>query len=398
MKGLRARGIRTIALFAATVFFAVSLCTSFNPVQVSADEGKYDSLYDVFRERSGDPEHFMTREQMVYAIFVNCDELEGIPYTYGSQERQLACDGFVSLVFRMCFGTVHDYHRTNYKYIENTYSCSYDKNEEHIVADSPVDKYEIFRPGGTSVTWLYRNYVQIVEPRVTREFVEGMDNAGWVNYLNNVGAQPGDILIWDNDYNKDYWTHIGFYAGIENGVAMMWHASAVKGKVCKQSLEEITYYSNNLKAVAILPLTETPARAGLYVNEDYNCGNFTYSVYLYENSSFFAGRISNKMDLPESSNLNGLAIYPNDDNSAYERTIFLKREVSPYNSASVGYSKTDQVLYRVLIRIVPEDNEKGTLYYAIYGAEDYRQYGSGEVQDYYYKNWGQGGIPIVNFS
>ena len=144
-------GIKNLAVKAAAMLSAAVICAGIagsyiRPVEVSADEGLYHSLYDVLRDRSDDPENFMSQELFIKRIFWNCEALWGINYTYGDQEHNLGCDGFVSLVLRMTLGTVYDF-RSDW----NDYWAKYDYTEEHIVAASYVDQYEVFRPGGMSL-------------------------------------------------------------------------------------------------------------------------------------------------------------------------------------------------------------------------------------------------------
>ena len=183
-KSIRTIAVKAIALISVTVVCTGLMSAHINPAKVIADDDLYKTLYDVFRDRDGDPDNFMSQEQLVDSILYYSEQLAGIEYTYGDQEHYLACDGFVSLVLRMTFGTVYNFERTRDKYW-----CKFDYHEEHILACSYVDKYEVYRPGGTSVSWLYKNYVNtLVEPLFDRAYVEGMTNDDWVEYLQEVGA------------------------------------------------------------------------------------------------------------------------------------------------------------------------------------------------------------------
>ena len=383
--------VKAIAIITMTAVVAGIAESYIQPVTVLAD-AKYQTLYDVFRDRSGKPDSFMGQEEFRNKILSNCNALNGVAYTSGQQQNYLACDGFVSLVLRMTFGTVHEV-KKNYEWKKKQHKISFKFNtkEEHIVADSYVDRYEIYRPGGTSVTWLYKNYVgNIVNPISSkRKNCEDMTNKQWVEYLEQINAQPGDILFWDNDKNDKYWTHIGIFAGIENGTAKMWHASAVKKKVCKQDLSEITEHIRYLKYVCVLPMTDAPAKVGLCIGTGENDRDFSYSVYKDEACSNKLGRISSSCTLKEQSSLENLSIYFNSDKSAYEKTLYVKRDISPYKASSTELSGTDQIVYKLKIKITPGEENKGTLVYTVYGAEDIRYYSGKTIEDYDFRQGGQ---------
>ena len=370
--------VKAIAICSTAAVSAGFLSAYMNPAPVSADDNLYTCLYDVFRDRSDDPDNFMTPEFMVDEMMDYCEILEGVEYTYGDQEHYLACDGFVSLVFRLTFGTAYEFERT-----KDEYWIKFDRSEEHIVAGSYVDQYEIYRPGGTSVTWLYKNYVnEIVEPLVDKTLVEDMTNDEWVEFLDDIDAQPGDIMFWDEDKDPKYWTHIGIYAGEEDGVPMMWHASSIQGAVVKQPLEEITYNISFLDYVCIVPTTTKPAKVGLYVDRNVPAErDFSYSIYRDAQCSEFIGRISNVCSLSEQDGLSDISIYMNNDGTAYERTLYAVRDISPY--AKDG---GDMAVYQIIIRIERGENGKGTLKYSIYGADDLKFYYSKEIINYDYRS------------
>ena len=389
---VRTVAVKAIALISVTAICAGIMCAYEKPVEVLADDSDdelYSTLYDVFKDRSGDPDNFMSQEEFVSDVLYYCNKLKGIGYTYGSQEHYLACDGYVSLVFRMTFGTVYNYER--YK---DKFWAKFDYHEEHIVADSYVDKYEVYRPGGTSVTWLYKHYVNtVVDPLVTRKYVEGWSNSDWVEYIEELGVQPGDIMFWDNDKDRTYWSHIGFYAGMEDGVPMMWHASSIQGQVVKQ---DITYNIQVLDYVSIVALTDHPLNVGLYVNNTDNDRDFSYSVYKDAACSEYIGRISSCCTLSEQLSLDNIAVYPNNNKTAYERTIYIRRDVSPFDPESDESEGPDQDVFQIVIRIEPFGSEKGTLKYAIYDAKDKRYYGGQTIEDYDYQAGGSV-IPISDF-
>ena len=383
LKSVKGFIVKAIALGSVCAVSACFADAYINPVNVSADNaiyttdsGLYTTLYDVFKSRSDDPANFMTQEEFRWNLLDNCEALDGIEDTYGDQEHNLGCDGFVSLALRLTFGTAYNFERTKDKYW-----CKFDYHEEHIVACSPVDQYEVYRPGGTSVTWLYKNYVnQVIEPRIDKTLVEGMDNDDWIAFLGEVGAQPGDIIFWDEDEDDKYWTHIGIYAGIEDGEAMMWHASSIRGEVVKQSLSEITAFIQYLDYACIVATTDQPARVGFYVD---TLGSpekdFSYSIYRDPECSRYLGRISNVCTLYEQSYLDNIAIFPNDDKKTYDLKVYVRRDMVPYTEGGC-----DSQVYQVIIHIDVTGNGKGTLSYSVYGADDIRYYSSRQIDNYYY--------------
>lgn len=391
VKDIKRIAVKAIAMLAMTAVVAGIGSAYVDPVDVEADT-KYDTLYDVFKARSGKGDDFTSQEDFRKQVLNNCKRLDKIAYTSGNQENCLACDGYVSLVFRLTFGTVHEFKKYyEYKTKKFKYRCKFYRKEEHKKCDSYVDKYEIYRPGGTSVTWLYNNYVdKLVKPRGSkRKNVEGFTNKQWVSYLESINAQPGDIIIWDNDYNYTYWTHIGVFAGIENGVAKMWHSSSVKKKVCKQSMSEITEEVKFLKFACVVPLTDVPAKAGLCVDGEGSEKDFSYSIYSDANCKNKIGRIASSCVLKDQSNLDNILIYPNSDKSAFEKTLYVRRDLAPYQTATSNLTEADQTVYKLVIRIEPGEDHKGVLKYSIYGAKDTKYYAGKTIDDYDYRSGGQ---------
>ena len=391
VKDIKRIAVKAIAILAMAAVAAGIGSAYAEPVGVEADT-KYATLYDVFKERSGKGDGFVSQEDFRKQVLNNCKRLDKIAYTSGNQENCLACDGYVSLVFRLTFGTVHEFKKYyEYKTKKFKYRCKFNRKEEHKKCDSYVDKYEVYRPGGTSVTWLYNNYVdKIVKPRGSkRKNVEGFTNKQWVSYLQSINAQPGDIIIWDNDYNYTYWTHIGIFAGIENGVAKMWHSSSVKKKACKQSMSEITEDVKFLKFACVIPLTDVPAKVGFCVDSDGIEKDFSYSVYGDANCKNKIGRIASSCVLKDQSNLDSILIYPNSDKSAFEKTLYVRRDLAPYQTAASNLSEADQTVYMLVIRIEPGEGNKGVLKYSIYGAKDTRYYDGKTIDDYDYRSGGQ---------
>jgi hypothetical protein len=71
----------------------------------------------------------------------------------------------------------------------------------------------------------------------------------------------------------------------------------------------------------------------------------------------------------------------NNDGTAYERTLYAVRDISPY--AKDG---GDMAVYQIIIRIERGENGKGTLKYSIYGADDLKFYYSKEIINYDYRS------------
>ena len=67
-RSIRNYAVKAIALLFATVLSAGVAGSYARPVDVNADEDLYPSLYDLFRERSGDPENFIPEKDRI-AVF-----------------------------------------------------------------------------------------------------------------------------------------------------------------------------------------------------------------------------------------------------------------------------------------------------------------------------------------
>ena len=70
--------------------------------------------------------------------------------------------------------------------------------------------------------------------------------------------------------------------------------------------------------------------------------------------------------------------------------------MSPYSIDGGDNALADQDVYQLIIRIEPEDGNRGVLKYAVYGVNDIRYYGGGEITDYNYFAGGQV-IPVMDF-
>ena len=174
----------------------------------------------------------------------------------------------------------------------------------------------------------------------------------------------------------------------------MWHASSIEKKVYKSSLSTITSEDRYLDYVLIVKGTDNPAKVGLYVDsEAVNEKEFTYSIYNDPECSQYIGRISSICTLSEQTKLENIKIYPNEDKTTFERTIYVRRDLSPYKSSA---GEGDQYVYQIIIRIEAGDEGRGKLTYNIYGSEDIRYYSGSEITDYEYLEGGQV-IPIRDF-
>jgi hypothetical protein len=172
----------------------------------------------------------------------------------------------------------------------------------------------------------------------------------------------------------------------------MWHASSIEEKVCKQSLSAITCDVQYLDYVLIVPMTDHPAKVGLFVDtEAENEYEFSYSVYKDPECTQYLGRISSLCTLSSQSPLENIKIYPNEDKKSFDLAVYVRRDQSPYSD-----SNTDQDVIKIKIRIDLDDDGIATLKYAIYMAADMRYYSGDEIYDYDYLNGGQV-IPLADF-
>jgi hypothetical protein len=93
--------------------------------------------------------------------------------------------------------------------------------------------------------------------------------------------------------------------------------------------------------------------------------------------------------LKEQASLENIAIYPNGDKTAYEKTIYVRRDMSPFKIGNAELAGADQTVYMLKIKITPDDNKVGTLKYSVYGAKDIRYYDSQTIYDYNYRSGGR---------
>ena len=228
-----------------------------------------------------------------------------------------------------------------------------------------------------------------------QELCKQGNNAQWVEYLNKIGAQPGDIIFWDNDKDDKFWTHVGIYAGIEKGVAKMWHASAVKKKVMKQNLSEITNEVCYLDYACVVALTDAPARIGLFADSENSSSDFSFSVYKDAVCKTKIGRLASSCTLKDETALDSIKVWPSDDKDVYERTLYLRRDMAPYKVKNAELAGSDQTVFKLVIRIEKGPDKKGKLTYAIYGAKDMRYYGGKTINNYDYLT-GSKVIPITD--
>ena len=76
-KKVRNYAVKALALFSVTFMVAGFVSAGIKPEKVQADS-LYPTLYDMFKDRSGDPDGFMSQEDLVKKVLNNCDKLNGI--------------------------------------------------------------------------------------------------------------------------------------------------------------------------------------------------------------------------------------------------------------------------------------------------------------------------------
>ena len=146
----------------------------------------------------------------------------------------------------------------------------------------------------------------------------------------------------------------------------------------------------------MLPLTDHPAKAGLCIDAESSDKDFSYSFYKDPDCESFIGRISSSCALSEQEYLDDFPVYPDNYGNAYENNLYFTKDTSPFSIEGSDNALPDQIVYKMVIRIEPDDEVKGTLKYAVYGVDDIRYYGGGEIRDYDYISGGQV-IPLTDF-
>ena len=183
-----------------------------------------------------DPDVFRSK------LIKNFEYMDGVGYFHMGKMIQgyTDCAGSVSLAFRVALGTA----KFTKKYKKGTLSNGkqlYGIGVNYCGIKSYKDKYGWCRNGTASVNSHFLNtivknrkikYTQVsLDDRNDGE--HGWTNEEWIDYLNEVGAKPGDVFVWFNhDWSKTKGQHMTMYAGIgEDGIAYEWTASSTYGVI-----------------------------------------------------------------------------------------------------------------------------------------------------------------------
>ena len=191
---------------------------------------------DILGAGYSDPEVFRKK------LIKNFEYMDGVGYFHMGKMVQgyTDCAGSVSLAFRVALGTA----KFTKKYKKGTSSNGkqlYGIGINYCGIKSYKDKYGWCRNGTASVNSHFLNtivknrkikYTQVsLSDRI--DGVHGWSNEEWIDYLNEVGAKPGDVFVWFNhDWSKTKGQHMTMYAGIgEDGIAYEWTASSTYGVI-----------------------------------------------------------------------------------------------------------------------------------------------------------------------
>ena len=191
---------------------------------------------DILGAGYSDPEVFRKK------LIMNFEYMDGVGYFHMGKMAQgyTDCAGSVSLAFRVALGTA----KFTKKYKKGTLSNGkqlYAIGINYCGIKSYKDKYGWCRNGTASVNSHFLNtivknrkikYTQVsLDDRNDGE--HGWTNEEWIDYLNEVGAKPGDVFVWFNhDWSKTKGQHMTMYAGIgEDGIAYEWTASSTYGVI-----------------------------------------------------------------------------------------------------------------------------------------------------------------------
>ena len=183
-----------------------------------------------------DPDEFRKK------LIKNFEYMDGVGYFHMGKMVQgyTDCAGSVSLAFRVALGTA----KFTKKYKKGTLSNGkqlYGIGINYCGIKSYKDKYGWCRNGTASVNshflkTIVKNrkikYSQVsLEDR--NDGVQGWSNEEWIDFLNETGAKPGDVIVWFNhDWSKTKGQHMTMYAGIgEDGIAYEWTASSTYGVI-----------------------------------------------------------------------------------------------------------------------------------------------------------------------
>ena len=191
---------------------------------------------DILGAGYSDPEVFRKK------LIKNFEYMDGVGYFHMGKMVQgyTDCAGSVSLAFRVALGTA----KFTKKYKKGTLSNGkqlYGIGINYCGIKSYKDKYGWCRNGTASVNSHFLNTIvknrKIKYTQVSlsdrNDGVHGWSNEEWIDYLNEVGAKPGDVFVWFNhDWSKTKGQHMTMYAGIgEDGIAYEWTASSTYGVI-----------------------------------------------------------------------------------------------------------------------------------------------------------------------
>ena len=183
-----------------------------------------------------DPDEFRKK------LIKNFEYMEDVGYFHMGKMVQgyTDCAGSVSLAFRVALGTA----KFTKKYKKGTLSNGkqlYGIGINYCGIKSYKDKYGWCRNGTASVNSHFLKTIiknrKITYSQVSLEDrndgVHGWSNDEWIDYLNETGAKPGDVIVWFNhDWSKTKGQHMTMYAGIgEDGIAYEWTASSTYGVI-----------------------------------------------------------------------------------------------------------------------------------------------------------------------
>ena len=183
-----------------------------------------------------DPDEFRKK------LIKNFEYMDGVGYFHMGKMVQgyTDCAGSVSLAFRVALGTA----KFTKKYKKGTLSNGkqlYGIGINYCGIKSYKDKYGWCRNGTASVNSHFLKTIiknrKITYSQVSLEDrndgVHGWSNVEWIDYLNETGAKPGDVIVWFNhDWSKTKGQHMTMYAGIgEDGIAYEWTASSTYGVI-----------------------------------------------------------------------------------------------------------------------------------------------------------------------
>lgn len=183
-----------------------------------------------------DPDEFRKK------LIKNFEYMDGVGYFHMGKMVQgyTDCAGSVSLAFRVALGTA----KFTKKYKKGTLSNGkqlYGIGINYCGIKSYKDKYGWCRNGTASVNSHFLKTIiknrKITYSQVSLEDrndgVHGWSNDEWIDYLNETGAKPGDVIVWFNhDWSKTKGQHMTMYAGIgEDGIAYEWTASSTYGVI-----------------------------------------------------------------------------------------------------------------------------------------------------------------------